>query len=194
MFKSRTRYQMSTEELKNLLQEGVAQRAIAAKLGISQTTLRFRMKKLGLVSNVKSKKESSTCKSCGILIPRNQHENIYCSIACSANEVKKASKERFLKGENSNRVVQKRCVIDFYGEKCTLCGQGPTWNGKILVLQVDHVDGNSDNNLPDNLRLLCPNCHTQTDTYGSKGSGNRYKKVSKRNKYLQEYKAGWSER
>jgi 5-methylcytosine-specific restriction endonuclease McrA len=34
-----------------------------------------------------------------------------------------------------------------------------------MVLHVDHVDGNSDNHVPSNLRFLCPNCHSQTDTY-----------------------------
>ena len=39
---------------------------------------------------------------------------------------------------------------------------------KKLSLQIDHIDGNCENNKPDNLRLLCPNCHTQTDTWGIK--------------------------
>ena len=45
-------------------------------------------------------------------------------------------------------------------------------------------------NAIENLRLLCPNCHTQTPTYGNAGKGSRYKKNTKRNKYLQEYKNG----
>lgn len=55
-------------------------------------------------------------------------------------------------------------------------------------MQIDHIDGNSDNNVISNCRLLCPNCHTQTKTWGSRGSGNRYKKLTKRNLYLREYK------
>ena len=43
---------------------------------------------------------------------------------------------------------------------------------------------------PRNLRTLCPNCHSQTETFGSKGQGSRYKKISKRNQYLQSYKNG----
>lgn len=48
---------------------------------------------------------------------------------------------------------------------CAICGLGPEWNGKELKLQLDHIDGNAGNNLFDNLRILCPNCHTQTDTF-----------------------------
>ena len=49
------------------------------------------------------------------------------------------------------------------------CGQGAMWNGKPLTLQVDHIDGNHANNDQNNLRWLCPNCHTQTPTWGTKG-------------------------
>ncbi len=83
----------------------------------------------------------------------------------------------------------KKYLIEKFGEKCFECGQEANWNNKPLVLQLDHIDGDSDNNYPKNLRLLCPNCHTQTENFGSKGKGSRYKKVTKRNSYLREYKS-----
>lgn len=83
----------------------------------------------------------------------------------------------------------KKYLLETRGEKCEECGQDSTWNNKPLVLQLDHRDGDSDNNFPSNIRLLCPNCHSQTETFGSKGKGNRYKKNTKRNSYLREYKA-----
>jgi len=51
---------------------------------------------------------------------------------------------------------------------CSECGQQPWWNGKPLVLQLDHKDGDKKNNQLDNLRILCPHCHTQTPTWGRK--------------------------
>lgn len=50
---------------------------------------------------------------------------------------------------------------------CAKCGI-TDWNGAEITLQLDHIDGNSSNHLISNLRLLCPNCHSQTDTWCGK--------------------------
>lgn len=51
---------------------------------------------------------------------------------------------------------------------CELCGQSNVWNGQHLVLQLDHINGNHYDNRFENLRILCPNCHSQTETFGNK--------------------------
>ena len=53
---------------------------------------------------------------------------------------------------------------------CAVCGVGNDWCGRRLVLHVDHIDGDASNNLRENLRLLCPNCHSQTPTFCRKVS------------------------
>lgn len=53
-------------------------------------------------------------------------------------------------------------------ETCILCGLGSFWMGKQLALQMDHINGDNTDNRIENLRILCPNCHTQTDTYAGK--------------------------
>lgn len=52
--------------------------------------------------------------------------------------------------------------------KCEGCGVGPIWNEKPLRIQVDHKDGDWSNNIPKNLQFMCPNCHSQTNTFGTK--------------------------
>ncbi|MFE9772928.1 HNH endonuclease signature motif containing protein [Streptomyces sp. NPDC005931] len=52
---------------------------------------------------------------------------------------------------------------------CAMCGIRPVWLGHPLPLEVDHIDGNWRNNRIENLRLLCPNCHSTTDKYRGRG-------------------------
>lgn len=51
---------------------------------------------------------------------------------------------------------------------CNDCGMGTNWNGKLLVLHLDHINGKPKDNRLENLQLLCPNCHSQTHTYAGK--------------------------
>lgn len=52
--------------------------------------------------------------------------------------------------------------------KCVLCGNGGEWMGQPLTLQLDHINGIRNDHRKNNLRILCPNCHTQTKTWGKK--------------------------
>lgn len=51
-----------------------------------------------------------------------------------------------------------------YFEKCNISD----WNGKELIFELHHIDGNKNNNVKNNLQILCPNCHSQTDTFRNK--------------------------
>lgn len=55
--------------------------------------------------------------------------------------------------------------------KCAECTIHNVWNGKPLTLQIDHINGQYWDNRIENLRFLCPNCHTQTVTWGTQNIG-----------------------
>ncbi len=52
--------------------------------------------------------------------------------------------------------------------KCDVSGMDPVWNGKPLTLQLDHINGKYWDNRFENLQYVCPNCHTQTETWGTR--------------------------
>lgn len=68
-----------------------------------------------------------------------------------------------------NRNCLRRFIIknNILPYKCARCGI-TKWNNKTLSLELDHINGINDDNRLENLRFLCPNCHSQTTTYGSR--------------------------
>lgn len=72
-------------------------------------------------------------------------------------------------------LLKKKIIKDKLLEhKCNECSLENKWNNKNLVLHLDHINGNRKNNRLDNLRFLCPNCHSQTETYTGKNKIKKY--------------------
>jgi len=80
----------------------------------------------------------------------------------------------------STHGLKKRLIKEgLLKEKCFSCGLGPEWQGKFISLQLDHKDGDRCNNQIDNLRILCPNCHSQTESFAGKSKKRNIKKRRK---------------
>ena len=73
---------------------------------------------------------------------------------------------------NNRQTLKKRLVKEkLLDYKCDECGLQDIWNKKSITLQLDHKNGIHNDNRIDNLRFLCPNCHSQTDTFAGRNSG-----------------------
>ena len=85
---------------------------------------------------------------------------------CRGNYTPKNFKSEFLSEQNN---------------VCAICGSKQEHNGKPLVFVLDHIDGDASNNKRENLRMICPNCDSQLDTFKSKN------KNSNRRNYWKEH-------
>lgn len=127
------------------------------------------------------------CKACEKTFEfiASRSAGMFCSKPCEAKFKIDETNKRIELGLVSHPARLKRYLADLFGESCVECKQGSTWNNTPLTLQLDHIDGNSDNNLPNNLRLLCPNCHSQTKTFSGRNCG---KVNSTRSSYMKAYR------
>jgi hypothetical protein len=117
-----------------------------------------------------------TCLFCNIECKTSKQKlNKYCSNKCQLDFQSKEKLQNWLttgKIETTSAPPWlKRYILDKQNGKCFECGISE-WRNKPLVLELEHKDGNSENNLEENLCCLCPNCHSQTPTYKAKNKGN----------------------
>ena len=119
----------------------------------------------------RTKGAPNQCCFCGV----ETHNPKYCSSKCAAANKQAETLNNFLNGE-INYLPNTPSIYEHFlseqGEKCAICEMEPFWNGNPLKLIKDHIDGNSENNNPSNIRLVCPNCDSQLPTYKAKNKGN----------------------
>ena len=123
------------------------------------------------------------CQNCGKENPvkgRN-YSNKYCDNTCQHEAQYKQRIAEWKAGGKLPKGTVKRYLSE-QKQGCWCCGI-TEWQGKDIVLELEHIDGDSTNNTVENLSLLCPNCHSQTDTYKGKNRGNG--RHSRRERYAE---------
>lgn len=151
---------LSNETLQNLLDESNSISMILRKLKISETCpynrkrLKERMKNLD-----QSKFEINKKENC----PFYKKERY----SLSDNDFFCLDKQRVSGTHIKKRLLESKK----WKNECKECGLKDEWNGKPISLHVDHINGNATDNRLENLRFLCPNCHSQTQTFAGKNRG-----------------------
>ena len=122
------------------------------------------------------------CKNCNKESAySHQKLNVYCSNTCQREwQSKERTRQWLEEGKGWTHSIPKwvhRTLSEQRGYFCEVCGIDKH-NRKSIVLECDHIDGNHANNHITNLRLICPNCHSQTSNFKGanrgKGRQNRY--------------------
>ncbi len=117
----------------------------------------------------------STCLKCSIEFSYNPHQNTgkYCSNECCGKHKSELHKQKWYEGKlkRIERSTVRRYLAEDRGYSCEICGLGEIWNEKPITLHVDHKNGDPSNDAPSNMRLLCPNCHSQTEFLGNANKG-----------------------
>ena len=114
---------------------------------------------------------------------------MYCSKKCSSDYVVNQkydhyinNQEEYCKVSQGMRFVKPH-ILKEQNNCCSLCGIKNEWNNKPIVFVLDHINGDASNNKRENLRLICPNCDSQLETYKSKN-----KNSARKERYLMNYK------
>ena len=116
------------------------------------------------------KAKTRYCLHCDVKLKRSSKK--YCSVGCQSDYEIAEKYEQWINGQDTfSSQVSKKLVTIRDGYCCKICNISE-WHGESITLDLDHISGNSEDNTKNNLRLLCPNCHSQTDTYKNKNVGN----------------------
>ena len=173
------------QNLERLISEGVSYEFIGRKYGVSGNAVKKAAKNLGIILEQKrsinpnehfnkgKRTKDFYCLNCGKKLENRQSK--FCDLNCQheyyyQEYIKrwKNGEENGLKGEYSISKYIKHYLFEKNDCKCEKCGWGETneFTGTI-PLEVHHIDGDYKNNKEENLQLLCPNCHSLTETHKS---------------------------
>jgi hypothetical protein len=137
--------------------------------------------------SVRHRNKTSICTGCGAQFEHSYSaKSGYCKM-CIGKAMSRKNYEKYLDDNSiafgySNMGHFKKFFIEEQNHTCSICRMPDIWNDKPIVFILDHIDGSADNNNRNNLRLVCPNCDSQLDTYKSKNKNSdraKYRKVIK---------------
>ncbi len=176
---------MKKEQLADLCEQGYSTREIGKKLGKSQGSVMHWLKKYELSTKHpkkgggrKREKLEKSCAYCQSMIP---NRNKYCNIRCKVLQERYIYVEKWKRGEVSgntcdNHILSnhiRNYLLDDIKHQCSKC----SWSEinpvtKKVPLEINHIDGDHMNSRPENLEVVCLNCHALTPNYRALNWGN----------------------
>lgn len=124
-------------------------------------------------------KKSISAKNSEKVKNANKNKSIFINYKKQSEKSKQTWNEKLLNTpfeELSFERLRKRVILE-QKNKCKCCGIDK-WNNEPITLELEHIDGNHHNNERNNLKAICPNCHSQTLTWRGRNKQNNRKKIS----------------
>jgi DNA-binding transcriptional ArsR family regulator len=171
------------DEVRRLLDEGCSRAEVARRLDLSRSTVSYHAKRFGMEMDQRASRrydwavvqayydEGHTVREC--------QQRFGFSSAAWTDAVRRGYAvahpvampiEELLRGSRNRRHLKRRLVqAGLLLALCAQCGI-TTWRGRPLALELHHINGDGQDNRLENLTLLCPNCHSQTDSWGGRNS------------------------
>jgi 5-methylcytosine-specific restriction endonuclease McrA len=153
-----------------LLTQGMSQAAIARTLGVTNSTVSYHARRLGHPVDVRCARRYDWQQIQRFGFSRQTWHAAVQRGAVKPRPVAAPIELYLVKGRDTCRTHLKRRLL---GEglkvnRCEACGL-TQWRGQPLSMALHHLNGDGRDNRLENLQLLCPNCHAQTDNYSGKG-------------------------
>ena len=192
--------QANSTNLEQLTKEGKSIREISSICNMSETGIRYRLKKFGIKTKYQSFAErrtwtdeelreavassftkSEVMRKLGLTVRPGNHGTITKHIkrlnldtthmtgrahGTSVSPVKRKLEDVLVENSDYSRHALKKRLLKegLLKNKCAKCGI-KEWNNKSLIMVLDHINGINNDNRIENLRMLCPNCNSQTSTF-----------------------------
>ena len=167
------------DEIQRLLKEGWSNKKICHEIGCSSATVSYHARKLGLEKAPRPSYDWTKVQA----FYDQGHSMYECMEHFGFNKASwsKAVERKAVKpsdwripledlltehSKHKRGHIKKRLLTEgLLRNECYECGSPPNWRGKILTMVLDHINGIHNDHRLENLRMLCPNCNSQTDTF-----------------------------
>lgn len=168
--------------VRSLIESGQTTAMVAKSVGCYQSYVSKICKRHGIDSSRTARRRRlgliRSCLECKKEIIGKRGK--FCSMYCYEKNLRDKSQKKLIQNSFMSDSSRRKAMLRMNGKSCAIC-KTSTWNGRDVPLVMDHINGNSQDNSLENLRMICPNCDALLPTYKGRNAGRG--RFSRRQRY-----------